>query len=118
MPPNFYAELAKTPDSIRILRDSKQLEEFKKQLADEKTSIMIRKSLLWLFGMLGSTDYGVELMEEHEIIEDIVQIAENTTYLSVKGTALFAISMICRCERGKEVLKTYKWYRADPQGIT
>jgi rapamycin-insensitive companion of mTOR len=118
MPPNFYAELARTPDSIMILRASKQIEEFNKQLMDEATPIMIRKAILWTFGMIGSTDYGVDLLESYEVIEEIINIAENSTYLSVRGTALFSLSMICRCERGKEILKNYKWYRADPQGIT
>jgi hypothetical protein len=118
MPPNFYAELAKTPDSIIILKDSNQVEEFNKQLMNEATPIMIRKSVLWTFGMIGSTDYGVELLESHEVIEEIINIAENSSFLSVRGTALFSLSMICRCERGKVVLKNYKWYRADPQGIT
>ena len=118
MPPNFYAELAKTADSIRILRDSKQVEEYKRQLVDESTSIMVRKSLLWMLGLLGSTDFGIELLEENDIIEEIVTIAEESTLLSVRGTALFSLSLICRCERGKEILKNYKWYRADPQGIT
>lgn len=94
MPPNFYAELAKTPDSIRILRDSKQVEDYKQQLVNESTSIMVRKSLLWMFGLLGSTDYGIELLEENDVIEEIVTIAEESTFLSVRGTALFALSLI------------------------
>lgn len=118
IPPNLYAELAKTPESINILRDSGQVEEFKRKLLAFETTIMERKSLLWTFGLLGSTDYGVELMDEYDLIEEIVAIAEESDYLSVKGTALFALSMICRCERGKDVLKSYQWYRADPQGIT
>ena len=118
MPPNLYAELAKTSNSIQILRESNQVPEFKEKLLDEKTSIMERKALLWIFGLIGSTDYGVELLDENDVIEEIIKIAEESTYLSVKGTALFALSMICRWERGKETLKSHQWYRADPQGIT
>jgi len=96
MPVNFYAELAKTPNSIKILKESKQIEEFKKQLINEDTHLMTKRALLWTFGMIGSSDYGVELLEEKEVLEEIVNIAENSGYLSVRGNALFALSMICR----------------------
>lgn len=118
MPPNFYAELAKTSDSINILGSSGQIEEYKEELTSDDTPIMTKKSLLWMFGLIGSTSYGIEFLEEHNIVEEIVQIAENSEILSVRGTSLFALSLICRSERGKEILKNYRWYRADLQGIT
>lgn len=118
LPINLYAEMVRTDEATQILKNSGHIEQFKAQLLDDRTHLSVKRALLWTFGMIGNNANGVELLEQFKIIDTIVDIAENSEYLSVRGNALMALSMICRCEKGKSVLKGFDWYRGDVHGIS
>ncbi|KAF3308632.1 hypothetical protein TWF173_001088 [Orbilia oligospora] len=115
VPPHFYRELAKTEEGCRLLQEKGHFEEFAmfvKDNADEYEDFEIVtkvKGCLWAIGNIGSLPSGAPFIENSDIVEDIVSIAEASKVLSLKGTAFFVIGMISRTSSGLEVLDGFGW---------
>ncbi|KAK6346439.1 hypothetical protein TWF730_010761 [Orbilia blumenaviensis] len=115
VPPHFYRELAKTEEGCRLLQEKGHFEEFAmfvKDNADEYEDIEIVtkvKGCLWAIGNIGSLPSGAPFIENSDIVEDIISIAETSKVLSLKGTAFFVIGMISRTSSGLELLDAFGW---------
>lgn len=64
---------------------------------------------LTLQGNIGSTTGGLPFLEEEEILGTIVEIAQESRVLTVKGTCFFVLGLISSTEQGSEILEEYGW---------
>ncbi|KAJ6256105.1 hypothetical protein Dda_9197 [Drechslerella dactyloides] len=115
VPPHFYRELAKTTEGCRLLQEKGHFEEFAmfvRQNADEYEDIEIVtkvKGSLWAIGNIGSLPSGAPFLDNSDIVEKIVYIAETSSVLSLKGTAFFVLGMLSRTTSGLELLDVFDW---------
>ncbi|CAD6970744.1 unnamed protein product [Tilletia controversa] len=118
VPPHFYGELAKTAEGCALLAEKGHLNEFASFIrrhgkeAEDGEIIAKLKSVLWTVGNIGANPRGLSFLEAEDIISNIVEIAERSQVLSVRGVGFFVIGMISSTPQGAEVLNDYGWRTA------
>ncbi|KAN0062384.1 hypothetical protein ACQY0O_005266 [Thecaphora frezii] len=69
-------------------------------------------------GNIGSTVLGLPFLEAEDVISQIVEIAENSPVMSVRGTCFFVLGLISATTQGAEVLQDYGWMSVStPLGV-
>ncbi|KAI9208047.1 Rapamycin-insensitive companion of mTOR, N-term-domain-containing protein [Polychytrium aggregatum] len=113
---HFYGQLTKTEEGTRHLRETGHFDVLANYVRkfglvpDLDSNHLIRlKAALWAVGNIGSTKYGLELLQEAQIIQHITKIAEESPILSLKGTAYFVIGLISKTANGAESLLHCQW---------
>jgi rapamycin-insensitive companion of mTOR len=71
------------------------------------------KAAIWIVAHIGSTDTGFEYLAKiypgHKIIDILLNILKTSDTLSVRGTCLFAISLIAKSKLAAEQLEILQW---------
>jgi rapamycin-insensitive companion of mTOR len=115
VPPHFYRELTRTKEGCKLLREKGHFEEFAAtirdygMLSDDAELILKVKGSLWAVGNVGSMELGAPFLEESDVVENIVKIAESHEIMSLRGTAFFVLGLISRSVHGLEILSEYGW---------
>lgn len=115
VPPHFYRELTRTSEGCELLRAKGHFEEFVATIRDfgmeeEDPEIIIKvKGCLWAVGNVGSMELGAPFLEQSDVTQWIVQIAEKSEVLTLRGTAFFTLGLISRSLHGQEILASYNW---------
>lgn len=115
VPPHFYGVMAKTELGYHVLQEKGHFVEFAHFIRQhgmeclDHERIMKLKSILWAVGNIGATEGGLPLLEEEEIIPAIMDIAERSLVLSVRGTCFFVLGLISSTPQGAEILDDYHW---------
>lgn len=115
VPPHFFGEMAKTEFGRQTLHEKGHFPEFAlfiRQHGHEKEDpelILKLKSILWTVGNIGSSAGGLPFLEEEDIIPVILEIAEQSQVLSVRGTCFYVLGLISSTPQGAEILSDYGW---------
>lgn len=115
VPPHFYRELTRTKEGCKLLRDKGHFEEFAStirdygMLSDDAELLLKVKGSLWAVGNVGSMEFGAPFLEECDVVENIVKIAESHEIMSLRGTAFFVLGLISRSVHGLEILSEHGW---------
>ncbi|CAL1712811.1 unnamed protein product [Somion occarium] len=115
VPPHFYGVMAKTDLGCQVLQDKGHFAEFAAFIrqhgleSEDQDLILKLKSVLWAVGNIGATERGLPFLEEEEIIPAILEIAEQSLVLSVRGTCFFVLGLISSTPQGAEILDDYHW---------
>ena len=115
VPPHFYRELARTEEGCLLLQEKGHFEEFawyikEHGLENEDIEIVTKtKGCLWAIGNIGSMILGAPFLDEANIVESIINIAENSQVLTLKGTAFFVLGLISKTMQGLEILLEHGW---------
>ncbi|WWC72760.1 uncharacterized protein I206_106724 [Kwoniella pini CBS 10737] len=114
-PTHFLGELTKTPEGCRLIKEKGIVAEFAEIVrlhgmeANDQGVLTNLKSVLWALGNIGSTEGGLPFLEDEEIIEDIVEIAEQSPILTIRGTCFFVIGLISTSRMGAEIMEELGW---------
>jgi rapamycin-insensitive companion of mTOR len=65
------------------------------------TSSQEKRSILWSLGHIGSHENGMKLILKTSLVKDIIDMAENAQILSLRGTCIYIIGMMCRTHYGR-----------------
>lgn len=115
VPPHFYRELARTDEGCLLLQEKGHFEEFtwyikEHGLESEDIEIVTKtKGCLWAIGNIGSMPLGAPFLDEANIVESVINIAENSQVLTLKGTAFFVLGLISKTMQGLEILLEHGW---------
>ena len=115
VPPHFYRELTRTSEGCELLRAKGHFEEFAATIRDfgleeEDPEIILKvKGCLWAVGNVGSMELGAPFLEQNDVTQWIVEIAEKSEVLTLRGTAFFVLGLISRSLHGQEILASYNW---------
>ncbi|TVY71377.1 Target of rapamycin complex 2 subunit ste20 [Lachnellula suecica] len=115
VPPHFYRELARTKEGCKLLRDKGHFEEFAStvrdygMLTDDPELILKVKGCLWAVGNVGSMELGAPFLEESDVVQNIIKIAESHEIMSLRGTAFFVLGLVSRSVHGLEILSEFGW---------
>ncbi|KAH8691216.1 putative cytosolic regulator pianissimo [Talaromyces proteolyticus] len=121
VPPHFYRELARTWEGCKLLEQSGHFLEFATtirdfELSEEDPEALLKvKGCLWAVGNVGSMELGAPFLEETEIVQNIVDIAEKADVITMRGTAFFVLGLISRSQHGLEMLHEAGWDAAIDQ---
>ncbi|WVR08773.1 hypothetical protein IAU60_005831 [Kwoniella sp. DSM 27419] len=114
-PTHFLGELTKTPEGCQLLKEKGIVAEFAEIVrlhgmeSNDRSVMTNLKSVLWALGNIGSTEGGLPFLEDEEIIEDIVEIAEQSPILTIRGTCFFVIGLLSTSRMGAELLEELGW---------
>lgn len=81
----MYGELVKTEDGARYLKQTNDIEYFKKEIISPETSLIRKRAALWSIGHIASSELGFKLIQEADILKEIVNLAERAEILSLRG---------------------------------
>ncbi|KMQ48858.1 hypothetical protein A7C99_5705 [Trichophyton rubrum] len=121
VPPHFYRELARTTEGCKLLEQSGHFYEFAStvrdfQLDEEDAEVLLKvKGALWAIGNVGSMELSAPFLEETDIVERIVEIAETAAVMTMRGTAFFVLGLVSRSQHGLEMLIEAGWDAAVDQ---
>lgn len=115
IPPHFYRELARTKEGCKLLSDKGHFAEFANTIRDygmqsTDPELLLRvKASMWAVGNVGSMEPGAPFLESCDVVENIVQIAQEHDVMSMRGTAFFVLGLISRSVHGLEILSESGW---------
>lgn len=115
VPPHFYRELTRTAEGCELLKAKGHFEEFAATIEDfameeeDPETILKVKGCLWAVGNVGSMELGAPFLERTEVVGHIVQIAEESQVMTLRGTAFFVLGLISRSLHGQEILAEHGW---------
>jgi hypothetical protein len=79
-------------------------------MEDDDAEIILKvKGCLWAVGNVGSMELGAPFLEKTDVVRWIVQIAETSEVMSLRGTAFYVLGLISRSLHGQEILLEYGW---------
>ncbi|KAJ9098678.1 hypothetical protein QFC21_004326 [Naganishia friedmannii] len=114
-PPHFYGEITKTEGGCSLLREKGHFYEFARFIEEhaeesfDQEILLKLKSVLWAVGNIGVTEGGLAFLEETGVVEDIVDIAEKSEILSLRGTGFFVLGLISTTVSGADLLEDFGW---------
>lgn len=115
VPPHFYRELARTKEGCGLLEASGHFYDFSSAIhnfnldEEDPEQLLKVKGSLWAVGNIGSMDLSAPFLEETDVVQRIVQIAEDAAVLTMRGTAFFVLGLISRSLHGLEMLIECGW---------
>lgn len=115
VPAHFYRELTRTEEGCKLLKAKGHFEEFTATIHDyameqEDPEIILKvKGCLWAVGNVGSMELGGPFLEQTDVVKVIVQIAEESQVMTLRGTAFFVLGLISRSLHGQEILAEHGW---------
>eukprot|EP01114_Cavostelium_apophysatum_P016624 TRINITY_DN4775_c0_g1_i1.p1 TRINITY_DN4775_c0_g1~~TRINITY_DN4775_c0_g1_i1.p1 ORF type:complete len:1113 (-),score=304.93 TRINITY_DN4775_c0_g1_i1:63-3401(-) len=110
LPPHFYGELARTYDGCAVLEESKHIPEFIECIKDPSALPIDRRAAIWVLGHIGASKTGFHTFIEKDNVHNLlVNIAEKSPNLSIRGTCFYALGMISKVEAGRVVLNGLGW---------
>ena len=117
-PIHFYGELVKTRAGAEYLRQSKHLEIFRRDILSQDTSLIQKRAALWAMGHIGANDFGIKLIIDYDLVQPIINLAENADYLSLRGTCIYIIGMLSNTNVGKQAIQKFAWIASRTKGIS
>lgn len=115
VPPHFYRELTRTKEGCKLLKQKGHFDEFASTIRDfamesEDAELILKvKGCLWAVGNVGSMELGAPFLESSDVVKWIVQIAESSEVMSLRGTAFYVLGLISRSLHGQEILLEFGW---------
>ena len=115
VPPHFYRELTRTEEGCKLLSHTGHFDHFVATIADFKLededpeTIVKVKGCMWAVANVGSMELGAPFLEHSDVVKHIVNIAEKSEVMTVRGTAFFALGLISRSLHGQEILAELGW---------
>uniref|UniRef100_UPI00398E897F rapamycin-insensitive companion of mTOR isoform X1 n=2 Tax=Pristiophorus japonicus TaxID=55135 RepID=UPI00398E897F len=67
------------------------------------------KAALWALGNIGSSNWGLNLLQEENVIPDVIALAQTCEILSVRGTCLYVLGLLAKTKQGCDILKQHGW---------
>jgi len=109
LPPHFFGELAKTSEGCKILKKSNNVESFVKIAKDPKANPLSRRASIFAIGQIGSSVAGFQFIEEYKVIPMLIELAEQSSCLSIRGTCFYALGMISCIEKAQDTFNKCGW---------
>ncbi|KAM4707550.1 rapamycin-insensitive companion of mTOR [Discoglossus pictus] len=67
------------------------------------------KAALWSLGNIGSSNWGLNLLQEENVIPDIIALAQLCEVLSIRGTCAYVLGLLSKTKQGCDILKHHNW---------
>ncbi|KAI9723131.1 MAG: hypothetical protein M1828_004379 [Chrysothrix sp. TS-e1954] len=114
-PLHFYRELTRTDEGCRLLMNKGHFAEFAAAIRNwgledsEPETVLKVKAAMWAVGNIASMEYGSPFLEDSDVVDLLIGIAEDSDIMSMKGTAVFVLGLISKSVHGQEILAEHGW---------
>ncbi|XP_069483265.1 rapamycin-insensitive companion of mTOR isoform X2 [Ambystoma mexicanum] len=78
-------------------------------MLDKWEGIKQLKAALWALGNIGSSNWGINLLQEENVIPDIIALAQHCEVLSIRGTCVYVLGILSKTKQGCDILKHHNW---------
>ncbi|KAM9392798.1 LOW QUALITY PROTEIN: rapamycin-insensitive companion of mTOR-like [Pholidichthys leucotaenia] len=113
LPVHLYGQLVHDKTGCHLLEAQSVVPDLsytvRSPMLDTWEGIKQLKSALWALGNIGSSNWGLNLLQEENVIPDILLLAQHCEVLSVRGTCVYVLGVISKTKQGCEVLKQCGW---------
>uniref|UniRef100_A0A8C7YKJ5 RPTOR independent companion of MTOR, complex 2 a n=1 Tax=Oryzias sinensis TaxID=183150 RepID=A0A8C7YKJ5_9TELE len=113
LPVHLYGQLVHDKTGCHLLEAQNVVPDLsytiRSPMLDTWEGIKQLKASLWALGNIGSSNWGLNLLQEENVIPDILVLAQHCEVLSVRGTCIYVLGVISKTKQGCEVLKQYGW---------
>ncbi|XP_023249741.1 rapamycin-insensitive companion of mTOR-like [Seriola lalandi dorsalis] len=113
LPVHLYGQLVHDKTGCHLLEAQSVVPDLsytvRSPMLDTWEGIKQLKAALWALGNIGSSNWGLNLLQEENVIPDILTLAQHCEVLSVRGTCVYVLGVISKTRQGCEVLKQYGW---------
>ncbi|TNN86471.1 Rapamycin-insensitive companion of mTOR [Liparis tanakae] len=113
LPVHLYGQLVHDKTGCHLLEAQSVVPDLsytvRSPMLDTWEGIKQLKAALWALGNIGSSNWGLNLLQEENVIPDILTLAQHCDVLSVRGTCVYVLGVISKTRQGCEVLKQYGW---------
>uniref|UniRef100_A0A3P8SUK9 RPTOR independent companion of MTOR complex 2 n=1 Tax=Amphiprion percula TaxID=161767 RepID=A0A3P8SUK9_AMPPE len=113
LPVHLYGQLVHDKTGCHLLEAQSVVPDLsytvRSPMLDTWEGIKQLKAALWALGNIGSSNWGLNLLQEENVIPDILALAQHCEVLSVRGTCVYVLGVISKTRQGCEVLKQYGW---------
>jgi hypothetical protein len=107
-PKHLYGELVQTKAGLKKLQESKHVEELTEMLKGE-ASVIQKRVALWALGHVGTSDRGIAYLQKLAVVASIVETAEKSPVLSLRGTAFQSLCLLASTNAGRKELLRFGW---------
>ena len=115
VPPHMYGELCRLQAGVDLLKATGHIPHLVKMLEiavakapDEPRDITRVKAALWALAHIGSSMLGCALLGE-SVYKSTVALAEQSTHMAIRGTAIFALNLLALPTMGEKRLLYCGW---------
>ncbi|XP_038143189.1 rapamycin-insensitive companion of mTOR-like isoform X1 [Cyprinodon tularosa] len=113
LPVHLYGQLVHDKTGCHLLESQNVVPDLsytvRSPMLDTWEGVKQLKAALWALGNIGSSNWGLNLLQEENVIPDILALAQHCEVLSVRGTCIYVLGVISKTKQGCEVLKQYGW---------
>uniref|UniRef100_A0A4W4E272 Rapamycin-insensitive companion of mTOR domain-containing protein n=1 Tax=Electrophorus electricus TaxID=8005 RepID=A0A4W4E272_ELEEL len=113
LPVHLYGQLVHDKTGCHLLEAQNVVPDLsyivRSPVLDTWEGIKQLKAALWALGNIGSSNWGLNLLQEENIIPDIVAMAHHCEVLSIRGTCLYVLGLISKTKQGCDLLKLQGW---------
>ncbi|CAL8347096.1 unnamed protein product [Lota lota] len=113
LPVHLYGQLVHDKTGCHLLEVQSVVPDLsytvRSPMLDTWEGIKHLKAALWALANIGSSNWGLNLLQEENVIPDILTMAQHCQVLSIRGTCVYVLGVISKTRQGCEVLKQYGW---------
>ncbi|KAK3523886.1 hypothetical protein QTP70_015715 [Hemibagrus guttatus] len=113
LPVHLYGQLVHDKTGCHLLESQNIVPDLsytvRSPVLDTWEGIKQLKAALWALGNIGTSNWGLNLLQEENVIPDIVALAHHCEVLSIRGTCLYVLGLISKTKQGCELLKLQGW---------
>ncbi|XP_074062888.1 rapamycin-insensitive companion of mTOR isoform X2 [Macrotis lagotis] len=113
LPVHLYGQLAHHKTGCHLLEVQSVVPDLsytiRSPMLDKWEGVKQLKAALWALGNIGSSNWGLNLLQEENVIPDIMTLAQHCEVLSIRGTCLYVLGLIAKTKQGCDILKYHNW---------
>ncbi|XP_060747730.1 rapamycin-insensitive companion of mTOR isoform X2 [Tachysurus vachellii] len=113
LPVHLYGQLVHDKTGCHLLESQNIVPDLsytvRSPVLDTWEGIKQLKAAVWALGNIGTSNWGLNLLQEENVIPDIVALAHHCEVLSIRGTCLYVLGLISKTKQGCELLKMQGW---------
>ncbi|KAE8292416.1 Rapamycin-insensitive companion of mTOR AVO3-like protein [Larimichthys crocea] len=107
LPVHLYGQLVHDKTGCHLLEAQSVVPDLsytvRSPMLDTWEGIKQLKAALWALGNIGSSNWGLNLLQEENVIPDILALAQHCEVLSVRGTCVYVLGVISKTRQGCEL---------------
>ncbi|KAJ3274333.1 hypothetical protein HDV01_003177 [Terramyces sp. JEL0728] len=113
-PMHMFGSLAQSPEGCRYLENHGELHSFLIILKNEldpnvNVEYFKLKAAIWALANMALSTFGFKYLAKYDFLNILVNIIRHSESLSVRGTCLFSITLICKSSAGADALFSLGW---------
>ncbi|NXW51157.1 RICTR protein, partial [Nyctiprogne leucopyga] len=113
LPVHLYGQLVHHKTGCHLLESQSIVTDLsytvRSPMLDKWEGIKQLKAALWALGNIGSSNWGLNLLQEENVIPNIMALAQHCEVLSIRGTCVYVLGLIAKTKQGCDILKHHNW---------